>query len=112
MLHESLRRRVDAHRLDAGIAVKRIGAAADLLAHRVLEQPVDEDHITSSKLFAPAHLLLHHLAVVDDELEVEIAHRSAGFTFTDRGLLDVAQAPDRLSWQGKSGSRWHTLQMT
>ena len=32
MLHESLRRRVDTHRLDAGVAVKRIGAAADLLA--------------------------------------------------------------------------------
>ena len=57
---------------------------------------VDEDHIASSKLFAPAHLLLHHLAVVDDELEIEIAHRNAGFAFADRGLLDVAHAPAEL----------------
>ena len=81
------------HHLDAGVTVKRIGAVADLLAHRVLEQPVDDDHIASSKLFAPAHLLLHHLAVVGDEFEIEIAHRSAGFALANRGLFDVAQAP-------------------
>src|SRR5437879_9671860 len=63
MLDESLRRWVDAHGLDAGVAVKRIGAAANLLIYRVLEKPMDEDHIASGKLFAPAHLLLHHLAV-------------------------------------------------
>jgi hypothetical protein len=51
---------------------------------------VDEDHITSSKLFAPAHLLLHHFAVVDDELEIEITHRGAGLALTSRSLLDVA----------------------
>ena len=32
MLYESLRRRVDAHRLDAGVAVKRIGAGCNLPA--------------------------------------------------------------------------------
>ena len=47
--------------LDAGVAVERIGAAADIPAHGVLKEPVDEDHVTSSQLFAPAHLLLHHL---------------------------------------------------
>ena len=52
---------------------------------------MDEDHIASSKLFAPAHLLLYHLAVVDDELEIEIAHRNASFALAGRGLLDVAQ---------------------
>jgi hypothetical protein len=57
---------------------------------------VDEDHITSSKLFAPAHLLLYHLAVVDDELEIEIAHRSASFALAARGLLDVTQAATEL----------------
>jgi hypothetical protein len=45
---------------------------------------------------APAHLLLDHLAVVDDELEIEIAHRGAGFALADRGLLDVAQAAAEL----------------
>ena len=79
MLDKSLRCRVDAHRLDAGVAVKRICTTANLLAYRVLEEFVDEDHIASSKLFAPAHLLLYPLAVADDELEIEIAHRSAGF---------------------------------
>src|SRR6267378_689033 len=84
MLDESLRRRFDAHGLGAGVAVKRIGAAANLLAHRVLEEPVDENHIASRKLFASAHLLLHHLAVMDDELEIKIAHRNAGFALADR----------------------------
>ena len=40
---------------------------------------MDEDHIASGKLFAPAHLLLHHLAVMDDKLKVKIAHRNTGF---------------------------------
>jgi hypothetical protein len=31
-----------------------VGAAADLLAHRVFEEPVDEDYVTSGKLFTPA----------------------------------------------------------
>src|SRR5262245_65578040 len=57
MLDESLCRRVHAHSLDAGVAVKRIGAAANLLTYRVLEEPMDEDHIATGKLFAPAHLL-------------------------------------------------------
>ena len=57
---------------------------------------MDKDHIAPGKLFAPAHLLLHHLAVVDDELEIEIAHRGAGFALASRGLLDVAQAPTEL----------------
>src|SRR5580704_1045424 len=81
MLDESLRNRVHAHSLDAGVAVHCIGAAANLFAYRVLEEPVDEDHIASGKLFAPAHLLLNHLAVVDDELKIKIAQRNAGFAF-------------------------------
>src|ERR1700730_10369721 len=96
MLDQSLRRRVDAHRLDTGVAVKRICTTANLLAYRVLDEPVDEDHITSSKLFASAHLLLYHLAVVDDELEIQIAHRSASFALAARGLLDVTLAPAEL----------------
>ena len=96
MLHESLRRRVDAHRLDAGVAVKCVGAAADLLAHRVFEEFVDEYYVTSGKLFAPAHLLFHRLAVVDNELEIKIAHRCAGVALASRGLLNVAEAPAEL----------------
>jgi hypothetical protein len=96
MLDESLRRRVDAHSLDAGVAVERICAAANLLAHRVLEEPMDENHFASCKLFTSAHLLLHHLAVMDDELEIKIAHRNAGFALADRGLFDVAQTPTEL----------------
>src|SRR4029077_14530711 len=78
MLDESQRRRVHAHSLDAGVAVERIGAAANLLAYRVLQESMDEDHIASGKLFAPAHLLLHHLAVMHDNLKIKIAHRNAG----------------------------------
>src|SRR5262249_2599846 len=91
MLDESLCHRVDIHSLDARVAVKRIGAAANLLIYRVLEEPMDEDHIASGKLFAPAHLLLHHLAAMDDELKIKIAHRNAGFALASRGLLDVAE---------------------
>src|SRR5258708_37984528 len=50
MLDESVRRRVHAHGLDAGVAVERIGAVANLFTHRVLEEPMDEDHIASGKL--------------------------------------------------------------
>jgi hypothetical protein len=57
---------------------------------------VDEDYVTSGKLFTPAHLLFHHLAVVDNELEIEITHRCAGLALASRGLLDVAQAPAEL----------------
>src|SRR5215469_9303393 len=96
MLDESLRRRVDAHSPDAGVAVKRIGAAANLLTCRVLEEPMDEDHIASGKLFAPAHLLLHHLTMMDDELEIKIAHCNAGFALASRCLLDVAQPATEL----------------
>src|SRR6516225_3348756 len=96
VLDESLRRRVHAHSLDAGVAVKRIGAAANLITYRVLEKPMDEDNIASSKLFAPAHLLLHHLAVMDDELEIKIAHRNAGPALAGRCLLDVAQPATEL----------------
>src|SRR6516164_8186168 len=96
MLDESLCRRVDAHSPDAGVAVKRIGAAANLLTHRVLEEPMDEDHVASGKLFAPGHLLLHHFAVMDDELEIKIAHCNAGFALASRCLLDVAQPTTEL----------------
>jgi hypothetical protein len=86
------RDRVDTHCLNGGVAAKRVGAAVDLLAYRVLKEPVHEDHVASSELFATTHLLLDHLAVVDDKLEIEIAHRSAGCTLAGRGLLDLAQA--------------------
>src|SRR6516225_4288370 len=57
---------------------------------------MNEDHVATGKLFAPAHLLLHHLAVMDDKLKVEIAHRNTGFALASRCLLYVAQAPTKL----------------
>lgn len=42
---------------------------------------MDEDHNTSSKLFEHAHLLLHHLAMVDDELEIERNARNEPATY-------------------------------
>jgi hypothetical protein len=95
MRDEPLRRWLHAHSLDTGVALKRIGAAAYLLTYCVLEQPMDQDHIASSMLFAPAHLLLHHFAVMNDELKIKIAHRNASFALAGRRLLDVAQpAPE------------------
>ena len=91
MRDETLRLRIDAHGAYGGVAVERIGAAAELLADRVLEQPVDENDVASGEFFSAAHLLLHHLAAMDDELEIEIAHRDAGLALAGRGLAHVAQ---------------------
>ena len=52
---------------------------------------MDENDIVPGELFSPAHLLLHHLAVMDDELEIEIAHRAAGPALASRGLANAAQ---------------------
>ena len=52
---------------------------------------MDENDIAPGELLSPAHLLLHHLAVMDDELEIEIAHRDAGLALAGRGLANVAQ---------------------
>ena len=57
---------------------------------------MDENDVASGELFSPAHLLLHHLAVMDDELEIEIAHRGAGLALTGRGLTNIAQPPAEL----------------
>ncbi|MGY4311878.1 hypothetical protein ACVWW1_001181 [Bradyrhizobium sp. JR3.5] len=54
---------------------------------------MDQNHVAPGELFPAAHLLLHHLAVMDDEFEIEIAHRDAGLALAGRGLADVAQAP-------------------
>ena len=106
MRDETLRRRVDAHGAYRRVAVERIGAAADLFGDRVLEQPVDENDIAPGELFSPAHPLLHHLAVMDDEFEIEIAHRDAGPALAGRGLANVAQAPAEL----EIGALDHVLQ--
>ena len=92
MRDQALRRRIDAHRRDRRVAIERVGAAAEFFAERVLEQPVNEDHVAAGEFFPPAHLLLHHLAVMDDELEIEVAHRGAGAAFAGRGAPHVAQA--------------------
>jgi hypothetical protein len=41
MLDESLRNGVHSHSPDAGVAVKRVGAAAGLFGYRVLEEPME-----------------------------------------------------------------------
>src|SRR5580700_11898577 len=96
MLDEPLRHWVHVHSLDAGVAVKCIGTAANLLTYRVLEEPMDEDYVASGQFFTPAHLLLHHLAMMDDELKIKIAHRNAGFALAGGCLLDVAQPATEL----------------
>ena len=61
---------------------------------------MDEDDVAPGELFSPAHSLLHHLAVVDDELEIEIAHRDAGPALAGRGLVNVAHPPTELEVGG------------
>src|SRR4051812_24397830 len=96
MLDEALRHRIYAHGLDAGLAVKHISPAANLLGYRVLEKSMDQDHIASCKLFASAHLLLHHLTVMDNKFKIKIAHCNTGFALAGRCLLDVPQTPTEL----------------
>src|SRR4051812_37617183 len=96
MLDEALRHWIYAHGLDASVAVKHISPAANLLGYRVLEESMDQNHIASCKLFASAHLLLHHLAVMDNKLKIKIAHRNTGFALAGGCLLDVTQAPTEL----------------
>ena len=91
VLDQALRRRIDAHGPDAGVGIQRVGVAAEALVDAVLQQAVNEDDVAAGEFLAARHLLLDELAVVADELEVEILHLAAGVALAGGRLLDVAK---------------------
>ena len=52
---------------------------------------MDQDHVSPSELLPAGHLLPDKLAVVNDELDVEVLHAAAGLALAAVGLLDVAE---------------------
>ena len=64
--------------VDARLADQCVGADAQRLDDLVLEQPMRDDDIGPQELLAAGDLLDDGLAVVDDELEVEIRDPGAG----------------------------------
>ena len=52
---------------------------------------MDEDHVAAGEFLAARHLVLDELAVMRDELEVEILHPTAGAALAGGRLLDVAE---------------------
>src|SRR5215212_6217048 len=93
MLDEALRRRIDAHRLDAGLGIQGISMPAEALVHGVLQEAVDEDHVAASEFLPARHAVPDKLAVMADELEIERLHLAASVALARRRLLDGAQAP-------------------
>ena len=91
MLDQTLRDRIDAHGLDAGVGIERVGVAAQALVDGVLQQAVNEDDIATGEFLAATHPMLDELAIVADELEVEDLHLAAGAALAGCGLLDVAE---------------------
>src|SRR5208337_465903 len=91
VLDEALRVRVDAHRLDAGIGIKRISVAAEALAHCVLQEAMNDDDVAACEFLTAGHPVLHELAVVADELEVEALHVAAGAALAGCRQLDIAK---------------------
>src|SRR5271165_2685753 len=88
MLDEALRRRINPHRLHAGVGIERIGVSAERLVHLVLEQAVDQDHVPAGELLAAGHFLLDELAVVNDELHIEGFHAAAGLALAAVRLFE------------------------
>jgi hypothetical protein len=78
VLDETLRDGINAHRPNTGIGIERIGAAAEALVHRVLQQAMNEDNVATGQFLAAGHPVLDELAMVADELEVEVLHLAAG----------------------------------
>ena len=83
--------RIDAHGLDAGVGIQRVGVAAEALVHGVLQQAMNEDDVAAGEFLAARHLVLDELAVVADEFEVEILHPAAGVALAGGRLADVAK---------------------
>ena len=54
---------------------------------------MDDDHVRPEELLAAGDLLEDGLAVMDDELEVEIGDPGAGVALAGRCLADVTAAP-------------------
>jgi hypothetical protein len=91
VLDETLRSRIDTHRLHASVGIERIGARAERPANLVLEEAVDKDHIPAGEFLAARHFLPDELALMNDELDVEALHPAAGLALAAIGLLDVAE---------------------
>ena len=91
VLDEALCSGIDPHGPNAGVGIERIGVRAKRFADVVLEQAMDQDHVSSGEFLPAGHLLPYELAVVNDELDVEALHAAAGLALAAVGLLDVAQ---------------------
>jgi hypothetical protein len=89
VLDETLHDWIDAHCLDAGVGIQRVGVAAEALVHDVFEKAMDENDIATSEFLAAGHPLLDELAMVADEFEVEVLHPAAGAVLARCCLLDV-----------------------
>ena len=70
---EPLRRRIDIHRPDAGIRKQHVGVVAQALLDRILQQPMHQNHVAAGEFIAAGHSLLDEFAMMDDELEIELA---------------------------------------
>ena len=93
VLNEALCPGIDPHGPNAGVGIKRVSVRAKHLADVVLEQPMDQDHVSSSEFLPAGHPLPDELAVVNDELDVEVLHAAAGPALAAVGLLDGTQPP-------------------
>ena len=83
---------VEARGVEAGLAQQGVGLDPGPLDDLVLEQPMDDDHVRPEQLLPAGDLLDDRLAVVDDELEVEVRDPAAGVALARRRLPDVAPA--------------------
>ena len=91
VLDEALGAGIHPHGPNAGLGIERIGVGAERFADVVLEQAMDQDHISSGEFLPAGHALPDERAVVHDELHVEALHPAAGLALAAVGLLDVAQ---------------------
>jgi hypothetical protein len=64
--------------------------AAEALVHPILQKTMNEDDIAASEFLAASHLFPDELAMVADELDVEVLHLTASATLAGCCLLDVA----------------------
>jgi hypothetical protein len=103
---QALGRGIDAHGLDAGIGIERVGMAPETLVDGVLQEAMHDDHIGAGELLAAGHLVLDERAVMRDELDVQILHLGAGLAGAGGRLADVAQP----SPEGEIGGFHRVLQ--
>jgi len=84
---------IDPERVHAGFRAKGVSHEPESLRSRVLEQAVYEDHVVPRQLFATAACSANELAVVNDELEVQLRGFRARIARAVRRVLDTPQAP-------------------